>query len=29
LFAVVAPTIAKGKGDSILTKTIRLVLRRR
>ncbi|MDQ4100875.1 MAG: hypothetical protein M3115_01630 [Thermoproteota archaeon] len=29
LFAVVAPTIAKGKGDSILTKTIRLVLRRK
>jgi hypothetical protein len=29
LFAVVAPTIAKGKGDSILSKTIRLVLRRR
>ena len=29
LFAVVAPTIAKGKGDSILSKTIRLVLRRK
>jgi hypothetical protein len=29
LFAVVAPTIAKGKGDSIISKTIRLVLRRR
>jgi hypothetical protein len=29
LFAVVSPTIAKGKGDSILAKTIRLVLRRR
>jgi hypothetical protein len=29
LFAVVSPTIAKGKGDSILTKTIRLVLRRK
>ena len=29
LFAVVAPTIAKGTGDSILSKTIRLVLRRK
>ncbi|HZA99670.1 MAG TPA: PRC-barrel domain-containing protein [Nitrososphaera sp.] len=29
LFAVVAPTIAKGKGDSIISKTIRLILRRR
>ena len=29
LFAIVAPTIAKGKGDSILSKTIRLVLRRK
>jgi hypothetical protein len=29
LFAVVAPTIAKGKGDSIISKTIRLVLRKR
>lgn len=29
LFAVVAPTIAKGKGDSILTKTIRLVLKKK
>jgi hypothetical protein len=29
LFAVLAPTIAKGKGDSILSKTIRLVLRRK
>jgi hypothetical protein len=29
LFAVVAPTIAKGKGDSIFSKTIRLVLRRK
>jgi hypothetical protein len=29
LFAVVAPTIAKGKGESILSKTIRLVLRRK
>ena len=29
LFAVVAPTIAKGRGNSILSKTIRLVLRRK
>src|SRR5829696_769015 len=29
LFAVVAPTIAKGRGTSILSKTIRLVLRRK
>lgn len=29
LFAVVAPTLAKGKGDSILSKTIRLVLGRK
>lgn len=29
LFAVVAPTIAKGKGDSMISKTIRLVLRRK
>lgn len=29
LFAVVAPTIAKGKGDSIISKTIRLFLRRK
>ncbi len=29
LFAVVAPTIAKGTGDSILSKTFRLVLRRK
>jgi hypothetical protein len=28
LFAVVSPTIAKGKGDSILTRTIRIVWRR-
>jgi hypothetical protein len=29
LFAIVAPTVAKGTGDSILSKTIRLVLRRK
>jgi hypothetical protein len=29
LFAVVAPTIAKGRGTSVLSKTIRLVLRRK
>ena len=29
LFAVVAPTIAKGKGDSIFSRAIRLVLRRK
>jgi len=29
LFAVVTPTIAKGKGDSILTRTIRIVWRRK
>src|ERR671911_763263 len=28
LFAVLAPTIAKGRGTSILSKTIRLILRR-
>jgi hypothetical protein len=29
LFAVIAPTIAKGKGDSLVSKAIRLVLRKR
>jgi hypothetical protein len=29
LFAVVAPNIAKGKGDSIFSKIIRLLLRRK
>lgn len=29
LFAIVAPSVAKGTGDSILSKTIRLVLRRK
>jgi hypothetical protein len=29
LFAVGAPTIAKGKGDSMISKTIRLILRRK
>jgi hypothetical protein len=29
LFAIVGPTVAKGTGDSILSKTIRLVLRRK
>lgn len=29
LFAVIAPTIAKGKGDSVPTKALRFVLRRR
>jgi hypothetical protein len=29
LFAVVAPTIAKGKGDSLVSKAIRLVLGKR
>ena len=29
LFAVIAPTLAKGKGDSLVSKAIRLVLRKR
>ena len=29
LFAVLAPTISKGKGDSMISKTVRLVLRRK
>ena len=29
LFAVIAPTIAKGKGDRLVSKAIRFVLRKR